>query len=54
MDFSWSEAIRIALVGFIGVFTILLILALSLSIISILVRKFETKVEQESAENKPG
>jgi Na+-transporting methylmalonyl-CoA/oxaloacetate decarboxylase gamma subunit len=50
--FNWSDAGRIALIGFFGVFIILLILDLSLGIISTLVRKFGSKPTEEKEKEK--
>jgi len=47
MDFTWGRATEVALVGFIGVFTILLILSLTVSITSKVVRLLEKKPESE-------
>lgn len=52
MEFSWGEAVRIALVGFTGVFIILFILELSLGITSTLVRKFGPKSTDGKEEKK--
>lgn len=52
MEFSWGEAARIALVGFVGVFVILFILELSLGVTSTLVRKFGPKTPDEKEEKK--
>jgi len=50
MDFSWGRAVEVALVGFIGVFTILLILAITVNITSRVVRLIEKKPENEKEE----
>ncbi len=52
MSFSWGEALRIALTGFIGVFTILFILEISVVITSALVRRFGKKPAPEKQETK--
>lgn len=52
MEFSWGEAIRVALIGFLGVFIILIILELSLGITSSLVRKFGPKSTEEKEKKK--
>lgn len=43
MSFSWGEALRVALVGFSGVFVILTILWLSLKITAAVVRRLPQK-----------
>ena len=50
MEFSWGEAVRIALVGFLGVFIILFILQLSLGVTSTIVRKYGPKPSDENKE----
>lgn len=52
MEFSWSEAFRVALIGFAGVFVILFILELSLGITNTLVRKFGPKPGEEKEQKK--
>ena len=44
---DWGRAIEVALVGFIGVFTILIILSVTISITSRVVRLFEKKPANE-------
>lgn len=48
MDFTWGRAVEVALVGFIGVFAILLILSITISITSRVVRLIEKKPESEN------
>jgi Na+-transporting methylmalonyl-CoA/oxaloacetate decarboxylase gamma subunit len=52
MEFNWSDAGRIALIGFLGVFIILFILEMSLGIISTLVRKYGPKSTEEKEKKK--
>lgn len=47
MDFSWGRATEVALVGFGGVFTILVILSITVTITSRLVRLFSPKPVSE-------
>jgi len=47
LDFTWGRAIEVALVGFFGVFTILSILLITVSITSRVVRLLEKKPEGE-------
>jgi Na+-transporting methylmalonyl-CoA/oxaloacetate decarboxylase gamma subunit len=43
VDIDWGQAVRIALVGFFGVFIILLILSICVGLTSKLTRLFERK-----------
>ena len=47
MDFSWVRAVEIALVGFSGVFVILIILSIIINITSRVARLIEKKPENE-------
>jgi Na+-transporting methylmalonyl-CoA/oxaloacetate decarboxylase gamma subunit len=53
MAFAWSEAVRVAVVGFAGVFIILFILEVSLGLISRLVHKFSPKSIEKKEDKKP-
>ncbi len=52
MAFTWSEAARIAIVGFAGVFIILFILEVSLGLISTLVHKYSPKSVEKKEDKK--
>ncbi len=52
MDFSWGHAAQIALIGFSGVFIILIILLISVNITSRLVRLFQPKPYVAKKESK--
>ena len=47
LDFTWGRAAEVALVGFGGVFTILIILSITVRITSRVVRLFEKKPVSE-------
>jgi len=52
MDFSWGRAVQVALIGFGGVFVILIIISISVTITSFLVRLFRQKPVVEKKETK--
>lgn len=52
MDFSWARAFEVALVGFVGVFVILLILAIVVGITGKIIPLIEGKISKEKKAEK--
>jgi len=50
LDFTWGRAVEVALVGFCGVFIILIILSITINITSRVVRLLEKKPASEKDE----